>query len=148
MDSSDGPHAAAPRILVFSTVMISDLGIDLAGSAHMSYSPAVETIAVPCSSGIRPSWIVHAIEAGFDGVFIAADGSDCPYLADCSERTGAVVAKAQELLQERGLDPRRLKMAGICSVCAEAFVSHMEKFGRALEKLEPVGATSGGRTAS
>jgi F420-non-reducing hydrogenase iron-sulfur subunit len=130
LDTDKGPH-----ILVFSTNNISDPGIDLAGSAHMHYSPRVVTIPVPCSSGIRPSWVLRAIEAGFDGVFIAADGTDCTYLPDCTERTGKIVAKAQELLKEHGHDPRRLKMAAICSVCAESFVSYMEKLGRDLTKL-------------
>ena len=58
---------ATTRILVFSTNTISDPGIDLAGSSHMSYSPGVMVISLPCTSGIRPSWIVHAIERGFDG---------------------------------------------------------------------------------
>jgi F420-non-reducing hydrogenase iron-sulfur subunit len=129
-----------PRILVFSTNGISDPGIDLAGSAHMDYPPTVEVISVPCSSGIRPSWILHAIEAGFDGVFIAADGSDCAYLPDCTRRTGEVVSEAQALLQSSGHDPRRLKMAAICSVCAESFVSHMERLGADLRKLEEVPA--------
>jgi F420-non-reducing hydrogenase iron-sulfur subunit len=133
------PHARetgeGPRILVFSTDNISDPGIDLAGSAHMHYSPRVVAISLPCSSGIRPSWVLHAIEAGFDGVFIAADGTDCAYLPDCTERTGKVVAQAQALLKEHGHDPRRLKMAAICSVCAESFVSHMERLGRDLTKL-------------
>jgi coenzyme F420-reducing hydrogenase delta subunit len=128
-------HGEGPRILVFSTNNISDPGIDLAGSAHMHYSPRVVTIPVPCSSGIRPSWVLRAIEAGFDGVFIAADGTDCAYMPDCTDRTGKVVAKAQDLLRENGHDPRRLKMAAICSVCAESFVSHMEKLGRDLTKL-------------
>jgi len=125
------------RILVFSTNTISDPGIDLAGSAHMHYSPSVVTIPVPCSCGIRPSWVLHAIEAGFDGVFIAADGTDCAYMSDCTDRTGRVVADAQALLQKHGHDPRRLKMAAICSVCAESFVSYMEKLGRDLKKLSP-----------
>jgi coenzyme F420-reducing hydrogenase delta subunit len=128
-------HGEGPRILVFSTNNISDPGIDLAGSAHMHYSPRVVTIPVPCSSGIRPSWVLRAIEAGFDGVFIAADGTDCAYMPDCTDRTGKVVAKAQNLLREHGHDPRRLKMAAICSVCAESFVSHMERLGRDLGKL-------------
>ena len=129
-----------PRILVFSTNGISDPGIDLAGSAHMDYPPTVEVISVPCSSGIRPSWILHAIEVGFDGVFIAADGSDCAYLSDCTRRTGEVVAEAQALLQSNGHDPRRLKMAAICSVCAESFVSHMERLSADLRKLGAVPA--------
>jgi len=125
-----------PKILVFSTNNISDPGIDMAGGSHMPYSPSVMVIPVPCSSGIRPSWILHALEAGFDGVFIAADGTDCAYLPDCTKRTGEVVQKAQELLEEHNQNPRRLKMAAICSVCAESFQSHMDKFKTALIKLD------------
>jgi coenzyme F420-reducing hydrogenase delta subunit len=101
----------------------------------MDYSTSVVTLSVPCSSGIKPNWILHGIEAGFDGVFIAADGTDCAYLQDCTDRTGRVVAQAQELLQENGHDPHRLKMAAICSVCAESFVSHVEKFQQLLTEL-------------
>ena len=123
------------RILVFSTNSISDPGIDLAGSAHMHYSTAVQVIPLPCSSGVRPSWVAHALEGGFDGVFIAACGGDCTYLSDCTQRTGRVVAQTQDLLRSKGLNPKRLKMAGLCSVCAENFVSHMESFQKELTKL-------------
>jgi len=129
---SGGPR---PKILVFSTNNISDPGIDLAGSQHMSYSPSVKVVSVPCSGGIHPKWIVYALEAGFDGVFIAADGGDCAYLPDCTERTARIAEKAQRLLKESGRDPRRVKMAAICSVCAEPFVSHMRQFTEALGKL-------------
>lgn len=124
-----------PKILVFSTTNISDPGIDLAGSQHMDYSAAVKVISVPCSGGINPRWVAHAIGAGFDGVFIAADGGDCAYLADCTARTARIAERAQGLLKERGQDPRRVKMAAICSVCSEPFVSHMRQFGEALSKL-------------
>jgi len=124
-----------PKILVFSTNNISDPGIDLAGSQHMSYSPSVKVISVPCSGGINPTWIVYALEAGFDGVFIAADGGDCALLPDCTARTARIAGKAQGLLKERGIDPRRVKMAAICSVCSEPFVSHMRQFTEALSKL-------------
>lgn len=128
-------QGAGPRILVFSTAGISDPGIDLAGSAHMHYPTTVYPVAVPCSSGIKPGWILHAIKSGFDGVFVAADGTDCAYLPDCTDRTGKVIERAQKLLVENGEDARRLKMAAICSVCAESFVSHVEKFQKALSAL-------------
>ena len=124
------------KILVFSTGPISDLGIDMAGSAHMHYSTSVQVIPLPCSSGIKPSWIVHALEKGFDGVFIAACGGDCAYLSDCTPRTSAVLEKAQDMLKERNISPKRVKMAGICSVCAESFVSHMRKFGEELASYD------------
>lgn len=126
----------APKILVFSTENVSDPGIDLAGRNKMHYSPSVYVMTLPCSSGIRPSWIVHALEKGFDGVFIAADGSDCAYVSDCTARTGKVVSDAQEMLRERSIDPSRLKMAALCSVCAEPFEKYMESFSRQLRKLE------------
>jgi F420-non-reducing hydrogenase iron-sulfur subunit len=135
MVSGGTEGSAGPRILVFSTNIISDPGIDLAGSSHMHYPPSVLVVPVPCSSSIRPGWILHALETGFDGVFIAADGTDCAYLPDCTKWTGEVVQKAQELLKEHGRDPRRLKMAAICSVCAESFASHMENFHKALAEL-------------
>jgi F420-non-reducing hydrogenase iron-sulfur subunit len=128
---------ADPKILVFSTNTISDPGIDQAGSAHLHYPVSTVVLSVPCSSGIKPSWILHAVEAGFDGVFIAADGTDCAYVQDCTARTGRLVEGAQQLLRDHGHEPQRLKMAAICSVCTESFVSHMEKFHAALAKLIP-----------
>ncbi len=117
-----------PRVLVFSTNMISDPGIDLAGSRHLHYSPGVVVISVPCASGLKPSWIVHAIKNGFDGVFIASDGDECSYLTDCSERSAGIAQKAQEMLQAEGISPKRVRMAAICSVCAEPFTKQVTEF--------------------
>jgi coenzyme F420-reducing hydrogenase delta subunit len=125
-----------PKILVFSTNAISDPGIDRAGSAHMHYSTAVQVIPLPCSSGIKPAWIVHALKVGFDGVFIAACGGDCAYIPDCTARTSTLVTQAQTLMKEQDISPKRLKMAGLCSVCADNFVAHMNNFQQELKSLE------------
>jgi F420-non-reducing hydrogenase iron-sulfur subunit len=127
-----------PKILVFSSNNISDPGIDLAGSSHMHYSPTVMVISIPCSSGIKPGWILYAIEKSFSGVFIAADGEECACLPDCADRTAKIVTHAQELLNEKGYKPERVKMAGICSVCAESFASYMKDFYETLKELGPV----------
>ncbi len=124
------------KILVFSTNVISDPGIDLAGSSHLHYPASVVTVSLPCTSGIRPSWIVHALEAGFDGVFIAADGEECPYLPDCTARSSRTVQRAQEMLGERGIDGGRVRMAAICSVCAEPFARQVSVFSASLADTE------------
>jgi F420-non-reducing hydrogenase iron-sulfur subunit len=131
-----------PRILVFSTNNISDPGIDLAGTNHLHYSPGVRVISMPCTSGIRPSWILHALEQGFEGVFIASDGDECALLPDCAKRASRIVSAAQALLKEKGLSGQRLRMAAICSVCAAQFASHMNGFGDALIALRSAGAKS------
>lgn len=121
-------------ILVFSTEKISDPAIDMAGLLKLHYPPTVYTISIPCSSGIKPRWILHAYEKGFDGVFIAADGSDCTYGESCTEKTGNIVSKTHEIMKEKNLDPARLRMAAICSVCSESFVKHIKSFNEYLLK--------------
>jgi F420-non-reducing hydrogenase iron-sulfur subunit len=130
-----GTATKAPRILVFSTNNISDPGIDLAGSNHLHYSPGVRVISMPCTSGIRPSWILHAIQQGFEGVFVASDGDECAFLPDCAKRASRIVSEAQALLRANGFDANRLRMAAICSVCAEQFARHMNGFSDALIAL-------------
>ncbi len=126
-----------PRILVFSTNNISDPGIDLAGSSHLHYSPRAVVISLPCTSGIKPEWVLYALQRGFDGVFIASDGEECGYLADCTERSTRIFERAQDLLRGHGIKPQRLKMAAICSVCAEPFVGYIREFSAALSALSP-----------
>jgi coenzyme F420-reducing hydrogenase delta subunit len=138
----DKARIAAPRILVFSTNNISDPGIDLAGSNHLHYSTGVRVISMPCTSGIRPSWILHAIRQGFEGVFVASDGDECALLPDCAKRASRIMAEAQTLLKAEGLSPQRLKMAAICSVCAENFAKHMNQFSEALITMRSAEAKS------
>ena len=120
------------RILVFSTEKISDPAIDMAGLLKLHYPPTVYTIAVPCSSGIKPRWILHAYDMGFDGVFIAADGSDCTYGESCTEKTGHIVGVTHQMMKDRNIDAARLRMAAICSVCSESFVKQIKSFNQYL----------------
>jgi coenzyme F420-reducing hydrogenase delta subunit len=102
----------------------------------MHYSPEVVVITLPCTSGIKPGWILYALQQGFDGVFIAADGDECGYLADCSRRSAGIVEQAQALMAKDGVDGLRLKMAAICSVCAEPFTRQVRDFTASLSGLE------------
>jgi F420-non-reducing hydrogenase iron-sulfur subunit len=124
------------RILVFSTEKISDPAIDMAGLLKLHYPPTVYVISIPCSSGVKPKWILHAFEKGFDGVFIAADGSDCPYGESCTEKTGKIVSTTHELMKQKNIEPARLRMAAICSVCSESFVKQMKSFNENLLKMQ------------
>ncbi|MCD4832867.1 MAG: hydrogenase iron-sulfur subunit [Bacteroidales bacterium] len=123
-----------PKILVFSTEKISDPAIDMAGLLKKHYPATVYTVNVPCSSAIKSKWILHAFDKGFDGVFIAADGTDCSFSDTCSDKTSKIVANTHELMKEKNIDPAKLKMAAICSVCAEAFVKHMKSFHKFLSE--------------
>jgi len=122
------------KILVFSTEKISDPAIDMAGLLKLHYPPTVYTITLPCSSDIKSRWILHAYEKGFDGVFIAADGSDCVFGESCTEKTGEVVSRTHELMKLKSIEPARLRMAALCSVCSESFVKQIKSFNEYLLK--------------
>jgi coenzyme F420-reducing hydrogenase delta subunit len=129
-----GINVKSAKILVFSTEKISDPAIDMAGLLKLHYPPTVYTVSIPCSSGVKSRWILHAFEKGFDGVFIAADGSDCPYGESCTEKTGKIVSRTHELMRAKDIEPARLRMAAICSVCSESFVKQMKSFNEYLLK--------------
>ncbi|HPE33713.1 MAG TPA: hydrogenase iron-sulfur subunit [Bacteroidales bacterium] len=131
---SETTKKTLPKVLVFSTEKISDPAIDMAGLLKLHYPPTVYVITVPCSSAVKPKWILRAFDKGYSGVFIAADGSDCPFSETCTEKTSALIAQTHILMKEKGLNPARLKMAAICSVCAEPFVKHMNNFVEELSK--------------
>ena len=73
----------------------------------MHYSPTSWSSACPARAASSRVGLLYAIEQGFDGVFIAADGEECAYLPDCTERTAGIVADAQELIEENGHEPQR-----------------------------------------
>ncbi|MCK9204575.1 MAG: hydrogenase iron-sulfur subunit [Bacteroidales bacterium] len=124
-----------PRILVFSSEKISDPGIDQAGLRKIHYSPSVYVISLPCSSGIKPRWVMHALESGFDGVFIAADGHECSFSSRCPELTNDIIETCQCQMKEKNINPKRIRMAAVCSVCAEPFARHMDNFTKILMEL-------------
>jgi coenzyme F420-reducing hydrogenase delta subunit len=128
--------STTPKILVFSTDKISDPGIDQAGLRKIHYAPSVYVISMPCSSGIKTRWIMRAFEQGFDGVFIAADGHECSYSSRCADHTNRIVEEAQVAMKALNINPKRIRMAALCSVCAEPFMNHMENFGKILAGLE------------
>lgn len=127
-----GLHAKSAKILVFSTEKISDPAIDMAGLLKLHYPPTVYTITIPCSSGVKSRWILRAFEKGFEGVFIAADGSDCTYGESCTEKTGKIISRTHELMKQKNIEPARLRMAAICSVCSESFVKQIKSLNEYL----------------
>ena len=68
----------APKVLVISTSMISDPGIDFTGLGHVDYPSSSRIIRFPCSSMVRPEFILHAFSSRIDADFVAADGGNCP----------------------------------------------------------------------
>ncbi len=115
------------KILIFAADM-AYRALDQAGLLHVHYSPNTVIFRIPCASMIRPDLIVYALKNGFDAVFVASSGPDCPYLGEeCVSITARRMEKAYELLEKEGIERERLVVSGVCSTCVETIVSTLER---------------------
>jgi len=62
--------------------------------------------------------------------------TNAPFSSRCAEYTNKIVEVSQQLMKAKNINPKRIRMAALCSVCAEPFANHMENFGKILANLE------------
>jgi F420-non-reducing hydrogenase iron-sulfur subunit len=60
-----------PEIVGFCCHYCAYAAADMAGSMRLSYPVNVKVIELPCSGRIDVVHILHALEGGADGVFVA-----------------------------------------------------------------------------
>jgi len=121
------------KILIFAAEM-AYRAFDQAGLLHLHYSPNTVIVRIPCASMLRPELILHAFESGFDAVFVASSGPDCPFMGEeCVSKTAKRIEKAYELLDEHDIDRNKLVLTGVCSTCVETIVSTLERIENMLK---------------
>ena len=75
----------------------------------------IKTIKMPCSSMVKDVFLLRAFEAGADGVIVlVCPEGQCRYL-EGNIRAKKRVAWVQNLLDEIGLDGRRLSLGNMAS---------------------------------
>jgi len=89
-----------------------------------------------CSGRVEPQLVLKALQEGADGVLIAGCKS-----GECHYRDGNEVALRRfyllrQLLDQFGIDPERLQMAGIAAADGRELVELIDDLGRRLHKLE------------
>jgi hypothetical protein len=60
-----------PNILAFACHYCAFAAADLAGVMRLSYPTTVKIIRLPCTGKLDPYYVLHALERGIDGVFVA-----------------------------------------------------------------------------
>jgi coenzyme F420-reducing hydrogenase delta subunit len=122
------------KILIFAAEM-AYRALDQAGLMHVHYTPNTVIVRIPCASMLRPDLILHAFQSGFDAVFVASSGPDCPFMGqECVSKTAKRIEKAYELLDEHGIDRNRLVVAGVCSTCVETVLGTLERLEEVVGK--------------
>ena len=125
-----------PKIVEFLCNWCSYAGADLAGTARIRHDITARAVRVMCSGRVEPSFVLKAFAEGADGVLIAGCHipSDCHY-TNGNFKTLARYEMFQPLLDELGIDRRRLRLEWISASEGEKFAKVMDEFSSQIKEL-------------
>ena len=126
-----------PKILILATLSGGYRGADSTGQSHLDYPPNTYILPVMSAAIFRESFYIKAFEKGFDGIIVMYSGTDSPYKGE-SERTAVIINSTYELMKEREIDLRRLKLAAICTVCVRPFLTQVNDMDELLAQIGPL----------
>ncbi|MCD6600396.1 MAG: hydrogenase iron-sulfur subunit [Dehalococcoidia bacterium] len=124
------------KIIAFCCEHSAYLAADLAGKQGLHYPENVRLIRVPCAGRVDVTHILKAFEKGAAAVLVVG----CEEGA-CQHSTGNTRAKervnySQTLLQEIGMDNRRVEMVNVAPGAPHKFVRIIKEMN---EKIKEVG---------
>jgi F420-non-reducing hydrogenase iron-sulfur subunit len=126
-----------PRIVAFCCNWCSYAGADLAGVSRFQYPPNARIVRVMCSGRVEPQFILRAFELGADGVLVTGCHiGDCHYISG-NEKAQKKVEATKELIDQLGLDGRRLRLEWISASEGSKFAATMKDFTEDLKVLGP-----------
>jgi len=128
---------AAPKILILATLSGGYAGADSVGQLHTDYASNVFILPTVCPAMFPEEFYLRTLEKGFDAILVMYSGTDCPYKGG-AERTAEIVNRVYPLMKERGIDPRRLRLTAICTVCTKPFLNEVNQMNELLRDIGPV----------
>jgi F420-non-reducing hydrogenase iron-sulfur subunit len=127
-----------PKILAFLCKWCAYAGADLAGTTRKHYDPNLVSIRVTCSGRIDPSFVLKALEEGYDGVLIAGcHPGTCHYISG-NYKAARRFALLSRLLKQMGVPSERVRLEWISASESDKFVTVVNEMMSDLRKLEPL----------
>jgi F420-non-reducing hydrogenase iron-sulfur subunit len=125
---------ASNKVLVLATESCAYPGADTVGQAHIDYPSNVYVFRAPAPVLFPADFFFRCFEKGIGGIIIMACGTDCPYEGAYS-RLAQRIDGMYSTLNGRGIDPRRIRLTSICTVCAGAFLREVNQMNGLLQEL-------------
>ncbi|AEH60521.1 methyl-viologen-reducing hydrogenase delta subunit [Methanosalsum zhilinae DSM 4017] len=128
-----------PLIIGFLCNWCSYSCADLAGVSRIDYSTNIRIIRTMCAGRVDPEFVIKALEGGADGVLVAGCKlGECHYVhANYSAKKR--LEALQNVLEETGIDPSRLRLLWISASECEKFAKTVDDFVDNLKNIGPVG---------
>jgi len=126
-----------PRIIAFCCNWCGYAGADMAGAAGYRYPANIVIIRVMCSGRVDPMFILRAFQFGADGVMvIGCHPGDCHY-GKGNFFTLRRVKILKRLLEQFGINPKRLRLEWVSAAEGEKFARVVNEFVNEIKKLGP-----------
>lgn len=130
-------QTGTPRILILATPSGGYRGADSVGQSHIDY-PANTYILPVLSPAMFPvDFYLRSFERGIDAIIVMYSGTDCPYKG-AAEHTAQMINRVYPKMKEKGIDPRRLRLTAICTVCVKPFLHEVNQMNELLKEIGPV----------
>lgn len=123
-----------PKILILATLSGGYAGADSVGQLHTDYPTNTYILPVLCPCMFPESFYLRTFELGFDGIIVMYSGTDSPFKGG-PERTAELINRTYPLMNECGLDTRRLKLVAICTVCSKPFLREVNQMNELLQEI-------------
>jgi len=133
------PQPEDTRVLILATLSGGYAGANAVGQLHASYAPNTYVLPVMSPAMFPESFYLRAFEQGIDAILVMYSGTDSPFKGD-SEHTAQIINRVYPLMNERGIDTRRLRLVAICTVCTAAFQKEIRLINDVLAEIGPVRA--------
>ena len=126
-----------PEIVAFCCHYCAYAAADLAGSMRLEYPTSIKVIELPCSGKLDVLYVLRAFEDGADGVMVAGClPGDWHYL-EGNVHARRRVEYARKLLEEIGLEGRRIQMINVSSAMGGQFAWSAAELTAEIQQLGP-----------
>ncbi|MCX6657255.1 MAG: hydrogenase iron-sulfur subunit [Euryarchaeota archaeon] len=126
-----------PKIIGFLCNWCSYAGADLCGVSRYQYPTNVRPVRVMCSTRISPHLVLDIFKAGADGILMGGCHlNDCHYISG-NFYTEKRVRLMKKLLEDAGIDPKRLRLEWVSASEGEKFSKVVTEFTEQVKKLGP-----------
>ena len=147
MQIKDKAKTAQQKILVLATTLCAYPGADAVGQSHIDYPANVYVLQIPDPVMLPVDFYLRCFDKGIGGIIVMSCGDESPYEGSF-EKTAARIQQVYKRMKERGLDPRRIRLTSICTVCIKAFLKEVNDMNNLLEELGTIKPTTGGTALS
>ena len=124
------------KIVILATESCAYPGADSVGQAHSTYPTNTYILRVRAPVLFPEQFYIDCFEKGIGGIIIMSCGEECPY-EGAYKALARRIDRVYQMMKERDLDIRRLRLTAICTVCNRAFLNEVNQMNDLVRELGP-----------